>query len=368
MGILDRVQIISTVSGGSIIGALYASRLRPFEQFEADTKRLLSRGLVWPMIRTLFVTFEGPRMFVAWLSCFIAASIVAAIRCVYLIACFISPKRFRDNFRAPILSSPIRRFASRTTLLQKTLEREIFGNQSLLQLPPEHPELIINATELRTGSAFRFGPTESGSWRWGKLADNRVPIARAVAASAAYPLLLPALELDLILRKGDNQRSQRVQLTDGGVYDNLGLSIFWPGREPDISVNVRDIDIIICCSAGYGLRQDPPSQFFVSRMLGVYTTTFDRTQFASMTRLHELKANGKIRAFALSYLGQRDDRLPSKPPNLIAREEVHTYPTDFFAMSDEWIEKLLMRGEQLTNLLVREYMPDLCMPDSDQKA
>jgi NTE family protein len=33
--------------------------------------------------------------------------------------------------------------------------------------------------------------------------------------------------------------------------------------------------VIICCSAGYGLRQDPPSQFIVARMLSVFSTLFE---------------------------------------------------------------------------------------------
>ena len=54
----------------------------------------------------------------------------------------------------------------------------------------------------------------------------------------------------------------RVILTDGGIYDNLGLGCLWPDRSPDVSLNVIPVDTIICCSAGYGLRQDPPSQFY----------------------------------------------------------------------------------------------------------
>jgi hypothetical protein len=30
--------------------------------------------------------------------------------------------------------------------------------------------------------------------------------------------------------------------------------------------------VIVCCSAGYGLRQDPPSQFIGARMLSVFPT------------------------------------------------------------------------------------------------
>jgi hypothetical protein len=51
------------------------------------------------------------------------------------------------------------------------------------------PVLVINTTELRTGSAFRFGTIESESWRSGKLHKNDVKVAHAPAASAAFRVL-----------------------------------------------------------------------------------------------------------------------------------------------------------------------------------
>jgi NTE family protein len=124
-------------------------------------------------------------------------------------------------------------------------------------------------------------------------------------------------------------------------------------------IDVIPVDTIICCSAGYGLRQEPPSQFIFARMLSVFSAVFDRAQNASMHRLHEAKRSGQIKSFILPYLGQRDRELPNPPADLVRREEAHSYPTDFSAMPDEWIERLSLRGEQLTLCLARAYIPDL---------
>jgi NTE family protein len=159
--------------------------------------------------------------------------------------------------------------------------------------------------------------------------------------------------------KGGGLKNTRVMLTDGGVYDNLGLGCLWPDRSETISLNVIPVDTIICCSAGYGLRQEPPSQFMVARMLSVFSTVFDRAQNASINRLHEAQRSGQIKRFILPYLGQLDRQLPSPPANLVRREETHSYPTDFNAMSEEWIERLSLRGQQLTLCLARAYIPDL---------
>ena len=88
---------------------------------------------------------------------------------------------------------------------------------------------------------------------------------------------------------------ERVTLTDGGVYDNLGLSPLWPDRDPSISLNVDPVDTIICCRAGYGLRHDPPSHFFLSRLKSVFACIHDRSQNGAVKRLFELKAAGKIK-------------------------------------------------------------------------
>lgn len=44
--------------------------------------------------------------------------------------------------------------------------------------------------------------------------------------------------------------------------------------------------------------------------------------------------------------------------DLVQREEVADYPTDFSAMAPAWIEKLSRRGEQLKIAVIREHAPD----------
>jgi NTE family protein len=61
----------------------------------------------------------------------------------------------------------------------------------------------------------------------------------------------------------------------------------------------------------------------------------------------------------MPYLGQQDAPLPYQPQDLIPREDVIGYPTDFAAMSDQAIAMLADRGEQLTRLLVGHWTPGL---------
>lgn len=320
-------------------------------------REALSQGLMKRMWRKLLSPI-GLKVVTAFAMVGLIALSVALIRTIVSILKLITPRPLARHFETINIRSPLHRFASRTNLLEAALDDLLFDGVSLSDLRTK-PHLVINASELRTGSAFRFGIKESGSWRWGKLHRNNVPVAHAVAASAAYPLFLPAFDETFTFDNRGVLRDDRVILTDGGIYDNLGLGCLWPDRSPDVSLNVTSVDTIICCSAGYGLRQEPPSQFLPARMLSVFSALFDRAQNASIHRLHEAQRSGQIKHFIFPYLGQLDKNLPNPPTNLVRREEVHSYPTNFNVMSPDWIDRLALRGEQLTLCLARAYIPHL---------
>ncbi|WP_084175163.1 patatin-like phospholipase family protein [Afifella pfennigii] len=360
LGILDRVSVVSTVSGGSVIGGLYAAHQGAFPDFEARIRSLLAQGFVRPALRKTFKTAEGLRAAYCWAVLVPTSALLRAIAATARAISLLVPPAKRDRWRLDGLRPPFRRFASRTTILRRVFDDDVFKGRRLRDLPADGPLLIVNAADLRTGSAFYFSRQSSGSWRLGEVADRDFTLGHAVTASAAYPLFLPALDEIIPFNKKDgSRREERVTLTDGGVYDNLGLAPLWPDRDPQISLNVTEIDTIICCRAGYGLRFDPPSQFLLSRLSSAFACIHDRAQNEAMKRLFDLQSAGRIRGFLLPYLGQDDRRLKYPPEDLISREEAFAYPTDFSAMSEEWIDKLSRRGEQLTKALVAEHMPSL---------
>jgi NTE family protein len=54
-----------------------------------------------------------------------------------------------------------------------------------------------------------------------------------------------------------------------------------------------------------------------------------------------------------------DEQLPYAPPNLVRREQVKDYPTDFAAMRQADLDALSLRGEQLTHIILDRYLPAL---------
>ena len=166
-------------------------------------------------------------------------------------------------------------------------------------------------------------------------------------------------ELKFIDRKG-RQQNKPVFLTDGGVFDNLGLSCFEPDRSKKTSYNVFHPDYIIACSAGAGIMDYQARPYWWhARMMRSFDSIYRKFQDGGYKHLHQLDVSGQIKGFILAYLGQLDYRLPYIPPDLIRRELVYDYPTNFSQMNQKDIDLLVKRGEQLTRLLISHYCAEL---------
>ena len=353
--LLDRIDVISSVSGGSVIAAMYAYSGDSFEDFDSRVVDRLRTGFARDIIKYSV-------KLVAILRIFATVLVTGSTSLFRATAKKILPKSFRA--RIPLLDdtkpTPTRRFYSRIEAFRDALASEFFGNRTMADVERENLNIVINATELRTGSAFRFGNKKSGCWRFGIIPQSSALVADAVAASAAYPVFLPALDRFYSFTLRGTTKKTRVLLTDGGVFENLGVSPLEPDRNPLISSNVFSPEYIICCDAGAGLFDDDTFPlWWTSRMKRAFLTTFRKAQDATKKRLYQLDSSNLISGFILSYLGQQDNALPWLPKDLPRRDEVYKYPTDFYAMDDADIERLALRGELLTRVLISHYHPDI---------
>ncbi len=351
LGLLRRLQVISSVSGGSVISAMYAYSNDSFSEFDARVVDLLRRGLTRDIVRAIL----RPSTIGKTIWSLAAAGAVSGLRMLSrLVPLLLTPEGLGRG-KPP----PIRTF-SRSEAFRDAMEL-LFADTLIRDVARDSLDIVVNATELRTGSAFRFGSRQSGCWRFGTIAPEDALVADAVAASAAYPVLLPVLDrMYRFTKKGVTSGPTRVLLTDGGVFENLGVGPMEPGREPSISTNVFNPAFIISCDAGAGLFDgDSYPMWWISRMCRSFETVFRKVQDATRNRLHRLAESGEISGFALSYLGQDDDRLPWMPPELPTRAKVREYPTNFSSMDIEDIDRLALRGELLTRFLVAYYLPAL---------
>lgn len=102
---------------------------------------------------------------------------------------------------------------------------------------PESPTFVLCATDLTFGVNWIFSRERVGDYQAGYVKDGTAwPLARAVNASACVPplfgpMLVGAAPADY--REGDYHAPDRrtllttLALTDGGVYDNMGLEPVW---------------------------------------------------------------------------------------------------------------------------------------------
>jgi NTE family protein len=369
LGLLQRVSVLSTVSGGSVIGAMWAYSEYPFDSFEADVRQLLRRGLQ----RDIVLSLLSPITLAKWIATVIVAHPVNLLTLALRLACGLVALPLKAiGIRSPWVSKiqpPLCRWASRTTALEKALERKVFGQRSLAAERRNGIDIVINSCEARSGTALRFGSRRVANYLLGSISPEKVHISTAVAASAAFPILLPAMDLRLTFEGKGGKRVHRVMLTDGGVYDNLGTSALQRGKDPLISANAFELDYILCSSAGQG-RPDELSfpYWFGSRMISTASVQFRRLQDMGLALLHSERAAGCLRGFALSYLGQRDDRIEQKGRDWVPRERVQAYPTNFSAMSEEDTDALITRGYQLMLAVIKQHSPELLPVEADEGA
>ncbi len=357
-GILEKVKVVSTVSGGSVIGACWAYRGESFEEFDSHIVGILRRGLQWHIVREVFLTSEGPKILATLAVTGTLSLIIGALTFVL--------SRGRRWLGIPtgsietLLSSLASRlpiWGSLTTAFEAALDRDLFAKRTVDQVQRSGLSAIINACELKTGTAFRFGSDGSGGWRYGSIVGQPTSVAKAVAASAAFPILLPPLVETFDFDDRGQRRRETVSLTDGGVYDNLGVAVLEPGRFDD-SILRYPVTHLISLNAGGGQYAGSDDRHFwwAGRVAQSFNAVHRKSQDAIYQRLHKHAELGELAAFGMIYLGQQDNKLPSLPADLVRRDQVKDYPTDFAPMSDQNLALLTRRGEQLTHLIVDRYL------------
>lgn len=188
LGLLQKASRISSVSGGSITSAKLA-----LEWSRVITRDDFFGHVVEPIRSVAGTTIDLPA---------IAAGLIL-------------PGRVSDY-------------------VARAYRRRLFGEASLQDLP-DRPEFVINATNVETGTLWRFSRALMADYLVGDINRPTVPLAEVVAASSAFPPFLSPYLLRVQpadfsrIRATDPQLLSDISLADGGVYDNLGLETVWKG-------------------------------------------------------------------------------------------------------------------------------------------
>jgi len=203
LGILSIVDTISSVSGGSIIAAHLAERIRS-----------------WPPAGEEVSDWEER-----------------------------IAKPFRDFAKKNLRTNPLLKRLLPWNLAKSQIAVESLATRyeneltSLsLRALPDKPRFIFCATDMAFGVNWVFEKRRVGDYQVGYLSPPpNWPVARSVAASSCFPPVFSPLPLGLRqdqLSEGksppDPDRDaliENLHLTDGGVYDNMGLEPVWKKSE-----------------------------------------------------------------------------------------------------------------------------------------
>jgi NTE family protein len=141
--------------------------------------------------------------------------------------------------KGAILGGALLPFVSISEKVEKAYRKHLYGDATLQDLPDENagaPRFTLNATNVQTGAIWRFAKPYMADWRVGQVNHPKTSLSFAVAASSAFPPLLSPAKMKLdggLVQQTEGADLHRkpyttdIVLTDGGVYDNLGLETVW---------------------------------------------------------------------------------------------------------------------------------------------
>lgn len=239
LGILDKVDVISSVSGGSITAACYVqNKEKGYEAFEKEFISKLKHGVLCSAITEFLVMLALCITLLIFCGCWailIMVSLFFAWYYVFPISCFI----------------------------KHAYDKAFFKGISLDKIP-RNPILAINATDLSTGNLFTFSQDRMTCYPYkDKLTFSTVgfPVAKAVMASSCIPQIFSPIKLSKKYVEGESKI--KPLLVDGGIYDNQGAHKF------DSSDSFFAVDYAVVSDAGNTMIS---SGWCVNPMMTLLTT------------------------------------------------------------------------------------------------
>ncbi len=243
-------------------------------------------------------------------------------------------------------------------------DRHLFHGATLQDLP-DTPRFVINATNVQSGALWRFSKPFMADYRVGRVDGPTLPLALAVAASSAFPPVLSPVELELepgqVRAQPGNDLCRapyttHVVLTDGGVYDNMGLETVWK----------RYQTVLVSDAGGKTQPEDEPGEDWARHSLRVLNLVDNQVR---SLRKRQVIAAFKDGTRQGAYWGIRTDiddyQLASAFPGPFARTlELANLPTRLQRMEPEIQERLINWGFAVCDAALRRHVePGLPKPD-----
>ncbi|MGY2932033.1 NTE family protein [Bradyrhizobium sp. GM6.1] len=243
----------------------------------------------------------------------------------------------------------------------KAYDRTLFHGAKLSDLPddahPGNPRFVINATNVQTAALWRFSRNYMGDYRVGLVEKPDVSLAAAVAASSAFPPILSPSELDIdqpvVKTPGaDLHRppfTKTAILSDGGVYDNLGLE----------TISKRYQTLLVSDAGQKIAPEEDPHRDWARHSLRILDTVDN--QVRSLRKRHLIESYDR-KDHSGTYWGIRtsfaDYKLADDPLQCSARNPVPLaeIPTRLEAMPEDQQNRLMNWGYAICDAALRAHL------------
>lgn len=219
MGILDKVDIISSISGGSIIAAYYALHKDDFQDFDAFVNAFVRKLQSGPFGLLVGILLVG-----VFVICILTCGVISVMHSDYICICVKIFLAIAYLFAIGYVLVNHHKFFPSSKIVQWYYDKHFYNNKKLMDLP-DMPILAINATEITQNQLMTFSKLKvacGNKYPKGVINPNDIPVSLAVMASSAYPLFSPIILPSIYFADSNYDRELPI-LVDGGIYDNQGL-------------------------------------------------------------------------------------------------------------------------------------------------
>lgn len=247
-------------------------------------------------------------------------------------------------------------------------------------------EWSVNGTTAETGRRFRFKHDRCGDYETGYTSSSKFLLSEAMAASAAYPLLIGPLRINASKLEwfkrptwGGTSADERpvppeyatLHIMDGGVYDNLGMEPLFDTGDQKLK---SGINFLVVSDAGAIFqRQALAPQWRLRRLSRILEISMDQTRAlrvrpfvrailddATLGRYYQIGSNPET---ALSKHAQGQPI--TTRGSWLSDADIHcasVWPTDLKKVTEDVFDRIVRHGYETA-----EWNEILFSPLDDQK-
>jgi NTE family protein len=332
LDLLDKIDVISTISGGSITGAAWCLHDGDYNSFHKrmaenfKTKSVLRKILTsWIFIRTMLfaLLFLGGGVFLTFTR-WSEFSILLFVIFFTVIFCF--------QYKVFPISK----------VIVKAYDNFFFSGKTLADLK-DRPVIAIGSSNLHSGRPFTFSKIKMSDSSYIfrqeynppiEFTPDNFPIAAAVAASSCVPFAFSPITIDKVFfaTQSDFDRVRPI-LIDGGVYDNQGI------QKLTQSKSTYECNLIITSDAGGNFiasKKYPNVISLLSRTVDLFMYRIKAVQM-----IQNIYQNGENKSRPVAYfsLGWRIDNAVQGFVNNMCNGNILKDVIDFHDFEKEWKEK-----------------------------